>query len=433
MNIFLTEIWKLINEMGPYLLLGFLIAAILKFYVSDARIKKIAGKNNIASDIKLSLLGIPLPLCSCGVIPTGISLFKSGASKSATTSFFISTPQTGIDSIAVTYSLINLPFALLRPIVAFFTAILGGIFVRQFTKNEQISSKKSCSKNVQSTTEKVSLKSALRYAFIDFFDDISKWLVIGIMLAGLITVIIPDNFFENYIGNDYLEMFIVLIASIPLYVCATGSVPIAAALMLKGLSPGAALVLLMAGPATNMASITLIKKVLGNNTLLAYLLSISVGAFFFGILINNFMPESWFYLKFDNQHHVHLLPHWLEFGSAIVFIALLISSFYRIYFKKIIGIVTKNNAQTLKTNSTLQYHNLNKISMLKIREFKIEGLTCNQCKMDVEKEIEQIEGISNVSIDLSKGTACIEGNTFSINEIETTVNNMGYKYLGENF
>jgi uncharacterized membrane protein YraQ (UPF0718 family)/copper chaperone CopZ len=428
MKTFIYEAWKITSEMSPYLLIGFFIAALLKYFISDASIKKIAGKNNLASDIKLSLFGIPLPLCSCGVIPTGISLYKSGASKSATTAFFISTPQTGVDSIAVTYSLINLPFAIMRPIVAFFTSILGGFFVRLFNsdeiKNEAVTPEK-----VEVKSEKVNFVGAIKYAFIDFLDDISKWLVVGIFLAALITIAIPDDFFTNYIGNQFVEMIMILAVSIPLYVCATGSVPIAAALLLKGLSPGAALVFLMAGPATNMATITLVKKVLGTRTLLAYISSITLGALFFGILINNFLPAQWFSFHPGAHQHSHMLPQWLEISSTLIFLSLLISSLYRkissyFQFRK-----SKQNAIKQENNMETNFKNFKIMSDKTL--VKIDGMTCNHCKMNVEKAIKSVEGIKDVHIDLTSGTAELEGDNFSLENVKKAVDDIGYSFLGK--
>jgi uncharacterized membrane protein YraQ (UPF0718 family)/copper chaperone CopZ len=426
----LQEIWQLILEMSVYLLFGFLVAGLLKYYISDRYIKKIAGKGNLASDIKLSLFGIPLPLCSCGVIPTGISLFKSGASKSSTTAFFISTPQTGVDSIAVTYSLINLPFALIRPIVAFLSGILGGFFVRLFTKYDKKSTTSVLTEVKPKVAQgKISFSDSMRYAFIEFFDDISKWLSIGILLAAIISVAIPAGFFSNYIENQFLQMILILIASIPLYVCATGSVPIAAALMLKGLSPGAALVFLMAGPATNMATITIIKKVLGIKTLAAYLLSISLGAITSGVIINNFFPADWFSLINHHSTHQHqLLPIWLEFISAIIFLMLLFASFYRKFYAKYLKKQKKINPQNKFDMSKIN------VSSLK-PEFQpntiiVEGMTCNHCKANVENALKSINGISNVEINLENGHVKLDGSNYSFSEIEISINELGYSYKG---
>ena len=267
---------------------------------------------------RAALLGVPLPLCSCGVIPTGISFNKEGASKGATVSFLISTPQTGVDSILATYSMLGLPFALLRPFVAFFSGIFGGVITNLASKGEEIKTVEPPI-NISKETEKAGKwQKMIRYAFLDFLMDIADWLIIGFAIAALISVLLPDDFFTMYLSNQFLSMFIVLLASIPLYVCATGSIPIAAVLMMKGLSPGAALVFLMAGPATNVATMTVIGKALGRKTLIIYLVSISTSAMFFGRIANQFLPSEWFIMmSHDHGAHEHeLLPYWLSLLSG---------------------------------------------------------------------------------------------------------------------
>jgi len=405
--------------MAFFLLIGFLVAGLLKFLIPDNWIGTFAGKNKLSSDIKLSIFGVPLPLCSCGVIPTGISLYKSGASRSATTSFFISTPQTRLDSIMVTYSLMGLPFALVRPIVAFLTGVLGGTFVRLFDKEniikDEIELAKKKEKNVPS--EKISFKDSMRYAFVDFLDDISKWLSIGLLIAALLAVLIPNDFFAEYLNNPFLEMGVILLASVPLYVCATGSVPIAAVLLLKGISPGAALVFLMAGPATNAATIALIKHVFGKRTFIAYLSAIVGGAVAAGLIINYFLPSEWFSVANIVNKHVHVIPHWLQMLSGLIFILLIIGSFYRKYFSKKFK---KEEINQVKLN----INDMEKI-------VSVEGMTCNHCKMNVEKAAQKIEGIEKAEVDLQSGTLKVDGGNINLEELGKTINDLGYVYKGE--
>ena len=290
------EIWNLINEMSPYLLLGFGVAGLLHAFVPSQVYHRYLSKSDFRSVLWAAMIGVPLPLCSCGVIPTAMSLRKEGASKGATTSFLIATPQTGIDSILATASLLGLPFAIIRPIAALVTALFGGQLVNIATRNENAGN----SENTKEISERHhesfwhKMKEALEYGFIEMMQEIGKWLMIGLVIAGLITVFVPDNFFFYFSDKPLLTMLMVLAVSVPMYVCATGSIPIAAALILKGLSPGAALVLLMAGPACNMASIMVIRKVLEKKTMWVYLLSIIIGAIGFGLLIDYALPAEWF-------------------------------------------------------------------------------------------------------------------------------------------
>ena len=352
----MDEILLLINEMSPYLLLGFLLAGLMHAFIPGRYYTRFLSKPTLGSVINAAIFGIPLPLCSCGVIPTAMSLRKEGASRGAVTSFLIATPQTGIDSIIATFSLMGVPFAVIRPIAALITAVLGGWMVNTFVslrdrrahremaegtivKTEETetctchchchenkaesccpegdsdghhhhhhhsgehhhhsshhrhsshhhhSSSASCHCHDRKTPNTIGGKivEALRYAFLDMMSDIGKWLVIGLVVAGLITIYVPDEVFTIFKDNTMASMILVLIISIPMYLCATGSIPIAVVLMLKGLTPGAALVLLMAGPACNMASILVIRKGLGFRTLVIYILSIVIGAVFFGCLID---------------------------------------------------------------------------------------------------------------------------------------------------
>ena len=236
---YLGELVRLVNEMAPYLLLGFLFAGILRVFFPKGIITRYMGQNNFRSVLNASLLGIPMPLCSCGVLPTAIGFYKNGASRGSTISFLISTPQTGVDSILATYSLLGLPFAIIRPVVALLTGVFGGMLGTRAELGDEQGTLKN-----QDTVEshERSLKELFRYGFVELLQDISKWLIIGILMAALLSVLIPADFFTERISSEYLAMLMMLLASVPLYICATGSIPIAAVLLMKGLSPGAALV-----------------------------------------------------------------------------------------------------------------------------------------------------------------------------------------------
>lgn len=316
----MNEIIQLITSMSPYLLLGFLIAGIMHTFIPGKYFHKYLSKKSFRSVINAALIGIPLPLCSCGVIPTAMSMRKDGASKGAVASFLIATPQTGVDSIMATFSLMGLPFAVIRPIAALFTAVAGGFLVNKGDKcchgqgNVETSSccchshshaeEHTCQCHSHSHAEEHScqchshaeghshgcffskVKDALTYAYVDMVEDIGKWLVVGLVIAGIITTVIPTEYFAFFKDNTLASMLLVLLISMPMYLCATGSIPIAVALMMKGLTPGAALVLLVAGPACNFASILILRKFLGTRTLLLYLGSIVFGSIIFGCLVD---------------------------------------------------------------------------------------------------------------------------------------------------
>jgi uncharacterized membrane protein YraQ (UPF0718 family)/copper chaperone CopZ len=438
---YLNAFADLTMEMAPYLLLGFLFAGILYVWFPRKKVYKYLGKPNSASVINAALIGIPLPLCSCGVIPTGISFYNSGASKGSSVSFLVSTPQTGADSIMVTYSLLGLPMAIIKPVIALFTGFFGGFMTNKLDRNEKNSllpdssvSDRSRSNSPRSDSIKSnepgtqaevdngnadrSLQGMLHYAFVEFLEDIAKWLVIGLALAALIDVLVPDSFFTAYMGNEYLEMLLIMLAAVPLYVCATGSVPIAAILMLKGLSPGAAIVFLMAGPATNAATMTVIGKVFGRRTLIIYLASIIAGAYFFGILVNEFLPREWFLNPLAQFHagtHEHdLLPAWLKSGSSIL---LGILTAYALYKKYLSGYFRAGKSEEIKPQTDTSMKNL---------EIFVKGMTCNHCKASVENSIAGLEGIDSAEADLSTGKVSIQGVNIDHEKIRNSIESLGY-------
>jgi len=417
---FLNNFLDIYLEMSPYLLLGFVIAGILNELFKGTKLKKYIGGKDVKSVINASLLGVPLPLCSCGVIPTGVSFHKSGASKGAAVSFLISTPQTGVDSILVTWSLIGLPFAILRPIIALVTGIFGGVFTNFMTKKEdgeKKEKKKEVLKDDRTLFQKA--KAAFRYAFIDFLDDISIWLFIGLVIAAIITTIIPEDFFTTYLGNNFLSMIVVLIASVPLYICATSSVPIAAALMMKGLNPGAALVFLMAGPATNAATITVIGRSLGWKALTGYLVSIIGGALFFGTFIDLFLPPEWFAVGSMQSMHEHATGTSIVFYlSGAILAVFLIMSFYRYFAAKFKG--------EGKHCSTGECNCENNGTIV----VKVEGMTCNHCKKSVTDAILEVQGVEEVTVDLATGEVKIHGHDVDLELVKIAVEGRGYKFVG---
>ncbi len=410
-----NEFVYLLLEMAPWLLFGFLFAGLLHVYMPKGSVKRIMGGKNLKSAVYAALLGIPLPLCSCGVIPTGISFYKEGASKSATVSFLISTPQTGVDSILATYSLLGLPFAILRPVVAFFSGILGGAITNMSTKKDKDDRDDIVEEDLSETSSNGKFRTMMNYAFYEFLMDIAKWLIIGFAIAALISMLLPDDFFIAYLNNELLSMLIVLVASVPLYVCATGSIPIAAVLMMKGLSPGAALVFLMAGPATNTATMAVIGKAIDKKTLAIYMITIIGSALVFGYFTNLALPREWFtgMISMHGTHEHELLPYWLKLSSAILLVALIIHGYTR-------NFLVKRKNTTIKD---MTQH----VNQLKIR---VGGMTCNHCKANVEKNIAKLEGIEEVYANPDTSEVIIKGNT-TLEKIKSTVEDIGYEYNGE--
>ncbi|SDF10606.1 hypothetical protein SAMN05216518_10338 [Bacteroidales bacterium KHT7] len=409
------EIIHLINEMSPYLLLGFLLAGLMHSFIPGWYYTKFLAKKSFKSVINAALFGIPLPLCSCGVIPTAMSLRKEGASKGAVASFLIATPQTGVDSIIATFSLMGLPFAIVRPIAALLTAVFGGAMVNTTDdckeKPVETSGKHNDHKH-EGFIDK--LREALEYAYIEMMEDIGKWLVIGLVIAGLITVFVPAEMFAIFNGNTLASMLLVLCIALPMYLCATGSIPIAVALMMKGLTPGAALVLLMAGPACNFASMLVIRKVLGVRTLITYLASIIVGSIAFGYMID--------YLQYNGI--VDFLEHltyqqacctegdgWFEWACTILMILMLINAIVlpKLGLRKAHHCHCHDGHHHDEDSCSCGCESDECHSEQNVVKYIVEGMNCNHCRMNAEKALQQVEGVESATVDLASKEAVVKG------------------------
>jgi uncharacterized membrane protein YraQ (UPF0718 family) len=302
----LAECWEILVESAPFVLFGFFMAGMLKEFLPLEAVSRHMGRNKTSSVLKASLFGIPLPLCSCGVIPAAVGLRKQGASKGATSAFLISVPETGVDSVAITWALLDPAMTVIRPIASFITATCTGIWINQLPEKlpeghrEMVPENGNCGCSAtaasccgtispqKSQSPGVRLRSGLHYAFYELFADLGKWLLLGIAIAGVIAYGVPDDFFLRHLNNGFVSLLVMLGIGIPLYICASASTPVAAALVLKGLSPGAALVFLLAGPATNAATLTVVSRYLGKAATVVYVLSIAVCSLLFGWLTNAF-------------------------------------------------------------------------------------------------------------------------------------------------
>ena len=438
----LKEVWVLTNEMSPYLLLGFLLAGLMHEFLPSTLYTNHLGKNNFRSVFLAALFGVPLPLCSCGVIPTAMGLRREGASKGATVSFLIATPQTGVDSIIATYSLMGLPFAIIRPIAAFLTAILGGTLTNKIEALSTLPPWGSASKlhhqeeKNKALPKRGSWEGAFRYAFVEMMEDIGKWLVIGLIIAGIITAAVPDSWFVAFQDNTLYSILFVLLFSIPMYLCATGSIPIALALMMKGLTPGAALVLLMAGPASNVASILIINKVLGRKTLAVYLFSIIAGAIVFALGIDYMLPAEWFTAPVSHmQDCCAEQPGWFNILCTILMILLLLNALSPC---KLFGghhhchchDCEEGNSQCESPALNYKPSALNyKPSTLNYKpstlNYKIKGMTCHHCAANAQKAIASVEGVKSVTVSLEEGTAHVTGD-FLDEDIRKAVESIGF-------
>ena len=335
------ESYFLLKEMAPYLLFGFFFAGILHIFISTETISRHLGKSSVLSVITASLFGIPLPLCSCSVIPAAMSLRKEGASRGAVLSFLISTPTTGIDSIFATYSLLGGLFTVYRIIASFVTGVFAGVCANFLIKEGPVSRVdvpkcKLCddeTEHVHGTGRRI--KGVFSYAFGDLLKDTGLALLVGIVIGGVIAYFLPESFIETYLGSGLKEMFIMLLIGIPMYVCATASIPIAAALMVKGLNPGAAFVFLVAGPATNIVTMSVVAKNMGRKALIVYLGAIAFSSIAMGLLLNKIYA---YFFETDSIHmmlqHRRIIPEWAGVAASIILLLLIGRAFIGKFLKE---------------------------------------------------------------------------------------------------
>ncbi len=421
----LLDIWSLTAEMAPYLLLGFLLAGLMHEFIPRQVYANYLSKADTKSVVLAALFGVPLPLCSCGVLPTAMGLRREGGSRGATISFLIATPQTGVDSIIATYSLMGLPFAIIRPVVAFVTAIMGGTLVNVFESEDEIVVVRRTAIQEENKPLFEKLKGSIQYGFVEMMADIGKWLVVGLIVAGLITAVVPDQWFEVFKDNSLLSILLVLCISVPMYVCATGSIPIAVALMMKGLTPGAALVLLMAGPACNVASLLVINKVMGRRTLLLYLTAIIGGAVLFGLGIDYLLPREWFTTGLIAQGGCCADEHlgWLSIASAIALLLLLANALLHHH--------DHCDCADEHCNGECDSHTGNMQKDEKTEVFAIEGMHCSHCAANVKRAIQSVGGVETVNVSLSEKSARVSGR-YDRQEVCQAIESIGYRILPTN-
>lgn len=356
----LSNFFELFVESAPWLMLGLLVAGLMKGFIPADFLGRHLGKPGFLSTVKAALLGAPLPLCSCGVIPAALGLRRSGASKAATTSFLISTPETGVDSISISYALLGPFMAIIRPIAAIFSAITAGVLVGK-DKDVTVApvsadaAEPSCCASKQAATPQVvaenvqkdsccsgeepdetknnetlveRLQAGLRFTFIDLVRDITLWLLLGLALAALIKTYVPNEFLVQW-GDGLMAFIVMALVGVPMYICATASTPIAAGFLFSGVSPGAVLVFMLVGPATNIATVGLVKRELGNRALAAYLGSVVGVGFVFGFLVN-YLADLWNMDFIGQAEHAHaLLSAPVSYAASIVLGLLMLYSLYK--------------------------------------------------------------------------------------------------------
>ncbi|MGM0536881.1 MAG: SO_0444 family Cu/Zn efflux transporter [Pseudomonadota bacterium] len=332
---------------APWLLLGLVMAGLIKALVSEALLSRWVGGQGLGSIARAAVIGAPLPLCSCGAIPTALAMYRGGASRGPATAFLIGTPGIGVDSLAITYALLGPYMAVARATSAVLTAIVTGLLVGRTTPTSMPASVESkqddscgsccasgCSEAQDTLTEATTpgltarLAGGLRYAFTDILDDISVWLLAGLLVAGgLIALVPPQQLAE--LGSGLGAMLLMAVIGIPLYMCATAATPIAAGLLLAGVSPGTVLVFLIAAPITSLATLGIFRREMGGRALLAYLVGILVSAVLLGLGVD--AVADWWQLDISRQIEEvgELLPAWLEWLGLIVLVSLAVKPLRR--------------------------------------------------------------------------------------------------------
>lgn len=395
-----------VAEMAPYLLLGFLIAGVLHVYVPQRFYARYLSADNRWSVLWAALLGVPLPLCSCGVIPTAIGLRNEKASKGAIASFLIATPQTGIDSILATFSLMGLGFAIVRPVAALITGVCGGLLVNRLMRRQSLTDEAAATCEVEQGSKPWRV---LKYAYYDMIRDIGLRLLIGLVVAALIQVAVPDAFFLSFGSEPLLQMLVILVIAVPMYICSTGSIPVAAALMMKGLSPGAALVMLMAGPAVNLASILVVHKAMGRRFTAIYLGTIVGFSILFGLLLNAsgltlFTPV----VNDACCASDTMLPSPFKLVCAAI-LTLMIAFALAMKWRD-----RRNAVPAVETDVVI---------------YRVEDMHCSHCEAAVVRAVESVPGVTSAKANASACTLTVKG-TATETDVRHAVEGVGYTFKG---
>ncbi|MDM8008701.1 MAG: SO_0444 family Cu/Zn efflux transporter [Phycisphaerae bacterium] len=417
-----VESWQVLGQMAPYLLFGFLMAGLLSVWISPKWVERHLGGHGPGPVLKAALLGVPLPLCSCSVIPVSASMRRQGASRAATTAFLLATPQTGADCIAAMYAMLGPVFAIFSPIMAFLTGLLGGTLVRFFGERD------GGAPDADSTTPRAekdglacgpgpqptgrTLGSGLRYGFTVLPKDIGAALMVGVVIAGAMAAFIPQGSLEPYIGGGILSILLLMAAGIPVYVCATASIPIAAGLIHMGASPGAALAFLISGPATNAATFTTLWKVLGRRPAVLYMATVAISAVGFGLLLNAIVAVTGARVPHLGGHvHGGETAAIRSHVWAIVLLGVLAGS-YAVSRRDRGAAVSKKTATGASGDQRV--------------ELVVTGMTCDHCATAVRSVLADRPGVSSAEVDVPNGRVVVTGRPLNAESLAEMISSLGY-------
>ncbi len=422
-----AETWSVAAEMAPYLLFGFFMAGMVAVFLSPEWVERHLGGRGLLPILKAVVLGIPLPLCSCSVIPVAASIRNHGASRGATTGFLLATPQTGVDSIVATWGMMGPVFAIFRALAAFVTGLAGGAVVSIVEPDAHRAPDDKGGPRGGACTDSCCAekdteprwKRGLRYAFVTLPGDIGKALAVGVLVAGLIAALVPPGLFVEYLGGGLLAMILMMVVGIPLYVCATASIPLALGFMHLGVSPGAALVFLIAGPATNAATLATVFKVLGKRTAVVYLVTVAVGS-----LAAGFALDGTIWLLGELGMPAHHMAHemgisWWQHLSAVVLIGMIVSSLWGEWRRKTGAAAHETPAGAVESGPGEGAVVL-----------QIEGMTCEHCSKSVARGLRGAPGVTSAEVDLATGRATVHGEHLDPAALSQVIRSLGYDVAG---
>jgi uncharacterized membrane protein YraQ (UPF0718 family)/copper chaperone CopZ len=413
----IQEIWLVTARMAPWLLLGFVVAGFLSVFISPRWLERHLGGAGLGPVFKASLFGVPLPLCSCGVIPVAASLRAHGASRAATTAFLLSTPQTGVDSILVTYTMLGPLFAVFRPVAALLTGFLGGGLVQALVPRTRVATPAPATgelRRPQGAGNK--LRAALDYGLVVLPGDIARALLVGVVIAGALGALVPEAFLATYLGTGPLSIALMMAVGIPIYVCATASVPLAASFIFLGATPGAALAFLIAGPATNAATVTTVNRVLGRRTTVIYLLTVAASAFAGGLLLDWLLPRAAAAvpaLGHAIHHHEGVGP--VDHLWAVALAVVMTRSWWLARRRACCGDSTCAGGAPAATASADER-----------LEFAVGGMNCSHCSGSVQRAVSELPGVTLCSVDLERGRALVAGRDLDPGAVTGAIEALGF-------
>lgn len=403
----LAGMWTVLGQMAPYLLLGFLMAGVLSVWLSPAWVARHLHGRRRWAPVKAALFGVPLPLCSCGVIPVAAALRRHGAGRGATAAFLMSTPQTGVDSILATYGLLGPLIAVFRPVAAFLSGALTGVLVdRLAPETPAPGANESESEIIEETRDprRPAWLRALRHGFVTLPGDIHRAVLIGLAISAALGALFPPGFLREHIGQGWGSILLMLALGVPLYVCSTGSIPIAVGLIHAGVSPGAALVFLITGPATNAAALATFVKLLGLRATAIYLLTLVATAVASALLLDRALipalPEGVCHAEMTD------LGLWGHLMAAAL-LAVLLAPIVRRRLK------TRRAARPTCGADAL--------------EFSVRGMSCAKCAERIEQAVGAMPGVSRVTVNLRAASARIEGCSLDRDRLLDTIRRLGYE------